>query len=149
MTLDTNYNFESRRHPFWNDVSDTQWSSWKWQLQNKIISIEQIQSILNFDPSFKIDLEEIKKTEIDFNFGITPYYFSLMSSDNQNCPIRMQAIPSSQENVKEPFEFMDFPKEEQMMPVPGLTHRYPDRAMLYTTHHCAVYCRFCTRKRKV
>jgi lysine 2,3-aminomutase len=31
--------------------------------------------------------------------------------------------------------------------VPGLTHRYPDRALLVTTHVCTMYCRFCTRKR--
>ncbi|PMW06113.1 lysine 2,3-aminomutase, partial [Pseudomonas sp. GW456-11-11-14-TSB2] len=35
------------------------------------------------------------------------------------------------------------------MPVPGITHRYPDRVLFYTTHNCAMYCRFCTRKRKV
>lgn len=35
------------------------------------------------------------------------------------------------------------------MPVPGLTHRYPDRVLWYISHNCAVYCRFCMRKRKV
>ena len=35
------------------------------------------------------------------------------------------------------------------MPVPGITHRYPDRVLFYTTHNCPVYCRHCTRKRKV
>jgi lysine 2,3-aminomutase len=35
------------------------------------------------------------------------------------------------------------------MPVEGITHRYPDRVLFYTTHHCPVYCRHCTRKRKV
>jgi lysine 2,3-aminomutase len=39
--------------------------------------------------------------------------------------------------------------EERDMPVPGITHRYPDRVLLYTTHNCPVYCRHCTRKRKV
>ncbi len=39
--------------------------------------------------------------------------------------------------------------EEKDMPVPGITHRYPDRVLFYTTHNCAMYCRHCTRKRKV
>jgi lysine 2,3-aminomutase len=39
--------------------------------------------------------------------------------------------------------------EERDMPVPGITHRYPDRVLFYTTHNCPVYCRHCTRKRKV
>jgi lysine 2,3-aminomutase len=39
--------------------------------------------------------------------------------------------------------------EERDMPTPGITHRYPDRVLFYTTHNCPVYCRHCTRKRKV
>jgi lysine 2,3-aminomutase len=35
------------------------------------------------------------------------------------------------------------------MPVRGITHRYPDRVLFYITHNCPVYCRHCTRKRKV
>ena len=38
-------------------------------------------------------------------------------------------------------------EEDKDAPVPGLTHRYPDRALLVTTHVCTMYCRFCTRKR--
>jgi lysine 2,3-aminomutase len=33
------------------------------------------------------------------------------------------------------------------MPVPGLVHRYRDRALLLATTVCAAYCRHCTRKR--
>jgi lysine 2,3-aminomutase len=39
--------------------------------------------------------------------------------------------------------------EERDMPTPGITHRYPDRVLFYVTHNCPVYCRHCTRKRKV
>ncbi|MBV1860054.1 MAG: KamA family radical SAM protein, partial [Nannocystaceae bacterium] len=46
-------------------------------------------------------------------------------------------------------ELVDPLAEERFMPVPGLTHRYPDRALLYVTHNCPVYCRHCTRQRKV
>lgn len=149
MGLELNALFVKNRHPYWKDVSDEKWTSWAWHLQNKITTLEQIRAIAESDPTFIVDFEEFVKTQKDFNFGITPYYFSLIDVKDADCPIRRQALPSSQENIKQTNEFLDFPKEEQMMPVPGLTHRYPDRAMLYTTHHCAVYCRFCTRKRKV
>jgi lysine 2,3-aminomutase len=39
--------------------------------------------------------------------------------------------------------------EEKHSPVPGLTHRYPDRVLFLVSNQCAVYCRFCNRKRKV
>jgi len=143
------HSFTSKRHAYWKDIPDSDWQSWKWHLQNKVISIADLKKILEFDGLFNLDLNDIEKTQKDFQFGITPYYFSLINPIDLNCPIRLQAIPSSSENVQLSNEFLDFPKEEQMMPVPGLTHRYPDRVMIYTTHHCAVYCRFCTRKRKV
>ena len=38
-------------------------------------------------------------------------------------------------------------EEEKDMPVPGLTHRYPDRCLLVVTNFCSMYCRHCTRKR--
>jgi lysine 2,3-aminomutase len=39
--------------------------------------------------------------------------------------------------------------EEGLSPVPGLTHRYPNRVLFLISSECAVYCRFCNRKRKV
>lgn len=136
-------------HKFWSHVSKEDWSSWSWQLRNRISSIEDLTKVAEADKDFQVDLQDVMKTQQDFDFSITPYYFSLMNHKDPNCPIRLQGMPTSLENVKLEYEFKDFPKEDSMMPVPGLTHRYPDRAMLYTTHHCAMYCRFCTRKRKV
>lgn len=141
--------YKSFRHKRWESVSDADWSSWTWQLQNKVQSLEDLEAIAAIDPMFHFDPLDIKKTQTDFNFAITPYYFSLMNLQDPACPIRLQGFPSSLENQRLDHEVFDFPKEDSMMPVPGLTHRYPDRVMLYTTHHCAMYCRFCTRKRKV
>ena len=83
-----------------------------------------------------------------FAVAVTPYYLSLMRPD-PDCPIRRQALPNESELVTFPFERVDPLAEESHMPVRGLTHRYPDRALLYVSHNCPVYCRHCTRKRKV
>lgn len=37
--------------------------------------------------------------------------------------------------------------EEHDTVVPGLVHRYPDRVLLLMNNMCAMYCRYCTRKR--
>jgi lysine 2,3-aminomutase len=84
-----------------------------------------------------------------FNMGITPYYASLIDKDDPNCPIRLQSVPNKGELFIHPSEMEDPLGEEANMPVPGITHRYPDRVLFYTTHNCPVYCRHCTRKRKV
>jgi len=121
-------------------------NNWQWQLQNCISTIEELKKIV------KISREEelqIKKSLDIFPMSITPYYASLMDKNDKQCPIRMQAIPSVEELQTSSSDMEDPLSEEFDSPVPGLTHRYPDRVLLLVTNECSVYCRHCTRKRKV
>ena len=79
--------------------------------------------------------------------AITPYYLSLIDPDNPNCPIRKQAIPTINELVIKPEDLVDPLHEDGDSPVPGLTHRYPDRVLMLVTDQCSMYCRHCTRRR--
>jgi lysine 2,3-aminomutase len=135
----------SRRHPLWADVSDEQWNDWRWQSQNAIRSVRQLRTLLTYTAE---ELEAIGKLEADYKLAIPPYYFSLIDPDDPNDPIRIQSVPSPLE-AENPsgYELEDPLEEDKDSPVPGLTHRYPDRALLVTTHVCSMYCRFCTRKR--
>ena len=130
----------------WKDVSDKDWNSWIWQQQNRVKNLEQLVKVINLTD------EERKAYEGSvemFNMSITPYYAALMDPNDPNCPIRLQAVPKLGELYISPTDMEDPLAEERDMPVPGITHRYPDRVLFYTTHNCAMYCRFCTRKRKV
>lgn len=134
-----------RRHPLWQDVPETQWNDWRWQSQNAIRSVRQLRDLLPFTPA---ELEAIGELEGEYKLAIPPYYFSLIDPDNPNDPIRLQSVTSPLEARNESgYELEDPLEEDQDSPVPGLTHRYPDRALLVTTHVCTMYCRFCTRKR--
>src|SRR5438874_8189778 len=86
--------------------------------------------------------------EIEYKLAIPPYYFSLSDQENPHDPIRLQSVTSPLE-AENPsgFELEDPLEEDKDSPVPGLTHRYPDRVLLVTTHVCTMYCRYCTRKR--
>ncbi len=86
---------------------------------------------------------------VRFKVGVTPYYASLIDARDLACPVRRQAIPSTLELVTSREEREDPLAEDAHSPVPALTHRYPDRALLYTTHDCPMYCRHCNRRRKV
>lgn len=132
-----------RRHPVWKDVADDLWNDWRWQTQNSIRSVRQLRHLLPFSAD---ELEAIGRLESDFKLAIPPYYFSLINPDNPADPIRLQSVPSPLEEVSG-FELEDPLEEEKDSPVPGLTHRYPDRALLVTTPNCTMYCRYCTRKR--
>jgi lysine 2,3-aminomutase len=133
------------RHPLWRDVPLSQWNDWRWQSQNAIRSVRQLRNLLPFSSQ---ELEIIGDLEAEYKTAIPPYYFSLIDPDDPNDPIRLQAVPSPLEAENPSGYELDDPLEEDKdSPVPGLTHRYPDRALLVTTHVCTMYCRFCTRKR--
>ncbi len=122
------------------------WTNWKWQLQNRITTKEELENFF----SLSIQEKEIfDKAEKIFNFAVTPYYVSLANPSDPHCPIRKQIIPQALELIQTSYERQDPLYEENYMPVKGVTHRYPDRALWYLSHVCPVYCRFCTRKRKV
>ncbi|WCL47825.1 KamA family radical SAM protein [Leptospira sp. GIMC2001] len=115
-------------------------------MQNRIRSAEDLQA---YTKVFDHEIEAIQAASAHFDLGISPYYASLMDPDDPNCPIKKQAIPTKSELIRYPNEIDDPLAEEIHMPVKGVTHRYPDRAIWYLSHNCAVFCRFCTRKRKV
>ncbi len=86
--------------------------------------------------------------EAKYRMAIPPYYFSLIDPHDPHDPIRLQAVPSPQEAIGDrSIELNDPLEEDRDSPVPGITHRYPDRALVITTPVCSMYCRFCTRKR--
>ncbi|MSU80457.1 MAG: KamA family radical SAM protein [Gemmataceae bacterium] len=132
-----------RRHPLWRKVPKKQWDDWRWQSQNAIRSVRQLRGLLPFEPE---ELEAIGALEAEYKLAIPPYFFSLIDVDNPNDPIRLQSVTSPLE-AKSTFELEDPLEEDKDSPVPGITHRYPDRVLMVTTHVCTMYCRFCTRKR--
>src|ERR1700730_6083994 len=134
-----------RRHPLWRKVSEKNWNDWRWQSQNAIRSVRQLRDLLPFTQE---ELEAIGALEAEYKLAIPPYYFSLINTDDPNDPIRLQSVTSPLEMTnRSGYELEDPLEEDKDSPVPGLTHRYPDRALLVTTHVCTMYCRFCTRKR--
>ncbi|KAA1243798.1 KamA family radical SAM protein [Aquimarina sp. RZ0] len=136
---------KTKRHTLWENVPDEQWEDWKWQLSNRINSVEEISKIINLTDS------EINALQSDslFRVDITPYFISLLDPDDPNCPLRKQVIPTEKE--KEAFLGMqeDSLGEDAFSPVKGITHRYPDRVLMLVTTQCASYCRYCTRSRLV
>jgi len=130
----------------WKDATDEEWQDWRWQLRNRITKAEQLKLLLN--------LNEEEVAAIDVSKGrmataITPYFVTLMSRTDPNCPIRRQALPTLEEFHVSPHDLLDPCAEDENSPVHSLVHRYPDRVLLLVTDKCAVYCRYCTRRRMV
>ncbi len=134
------------RPEIWKDASDKDWNSWIWQQQKRVKTMEQLEKVIKVSED---EHQAFAASHEMFNMAITPYYASLMDPNDENCPIRLQSVPKGAELHIAPDDLEDPLGEERDMPVPGVTHRYPDRVLFYTTHNCAMYCRHCTRKRKV
>lgn len=128
----------------WKDVTDEEWNDWKWQVRNRIDSVEDLKQIINITEKEEKEIGEVLSK---FRMGITPYYASLMDPEDPNCPIRMQAVPTIMETHEGTADMEDPLAEDEDSPVPGLTHRYPDRVLFLITDQCSMYCRHCTRRR--
>lgn len=125
------------------------WRDWKWQLRHAIRDIETFENLLGveFEPDERAKLEETVST---FPIAITPYYASLIDIDEmENDPVFKQAFPSPSELKRSRCEMADPLHEDKDSPAPGITHRYPDRVLFLVSNVCSMYCRHCTRKRKV
>jgi lysine 2,3-aminomutase len=130
----------------WKGVSEREWNDWRWQLRHRITKLEQLKEIIELT---REEIEGIKHSKGRLALAVTPYFASLMEPGNPNCPMRRQAIPRIEEIRLSKSEMMDPLGEDNHSPVPGLVHRYPDRVLLLVTDQCAVYCRYCTRRRLV
>ena len=113
---------------------------WQQMIRDSVHTVDQLVEKFNLDRKVAEDLDEF------FQARINPYYLSLIRYPGD--PIWKQCVPDKKE-LDDMDGFEDPLHEDEMSPVPNITHRYPDRVLFLTTSQCGMYCRFCTRKRKV
>ena len=126
--------------------SPEQWADWRWHMRNRITDADALRGWLQ-----PTEEEEagIAGTEGIFQWSITPYYASLMDPDDPTCAIRRQVVPLMDELAPD-FVGVEDPLEEVAhSPVKNLIHNYRDRVAFCVTSQCAIYCRYCLRKRMV
>ncbi|MGA1875680.1 MAG: lysine 2,3-aminomutase [bacterium] len=132
-----------------SEIPVSNWKNWKWQVRHTIKDISTFEKLLgiSFGPEKR---KRLKATLAKFPLSITPYYVSLIDKANyENDPIFKQSFPSVSELMVTKYDMKDPLAEDRDCPVPGITHRYPDRVLFHVSNICAMYCRHCTRKRKV
>lgn len=135
-----------KRFKPWKDVSAAEWYDWNWQYHHLVMDMEELAGIV---PLKTEEIEAGRATKGAYKFSTTPYYATLIDPDNPECPIRLQTVPDLREMERSAADMRDPLGEDENSPVPGLVHRYPDRVLWLITSSCAMYCRFCTRRRIV
>lgn len=125
------------------------WKDWRWQLKHSIKDLNTFERLLGLALPEKLR-SSFQSIVNKFPMSITPYYLSLIKTDElENDPIFRQSFPVIDELEIQSTDMADPLHEEADSPVPGLTHRYPDRVLLLVSNTCSMYCRHCTRKRRV
>jgi len=135
---------KSRMNGLFANVPDSDWNDWKWQVRNRIETLEDLKKYVALTPE---EEDGVSKCLGTLRMAITPYYLSLINLNDPNDPVRKQAVPTAAELHQAEADLLDPLHEDTDSPVPGLTHRYPDRVLLLVTDQCSMYCRHCTRRR--
>ncbi|MBO4303279.1 MAG: KamA family radical SAM protein [Lentisphaeria bacterium] len=113
---------------------------WRKILQKGCASPEEIAE------KFHLDAGKLRAVAAQFPFFVNPYYFSLIREKGDG--IYRQCIPDERELSGSADLMKDPLGEEAHTPAPCVVRRYEDRCLLLVSNRCAMYCRFCTRKRK-
>ncbi|MFO7728793.1 MAG: KamA family radical SAM protein, partial [Desulfonatronovibrio sp.] len=121
---------------------------WIKELQNIVNTLDRLEEYINVSPEEREAIEGM-----DTKWGTTPYFASLMDPDDPACPIRMQVIPSRQEQenrfgLKDYLIFKENRAVGEKRP-DCIARQYHDRIAFTVTDVCANYCRHCFRKEMV
>lgn len=120
-----------------------QLEQWQTELQQSVRTLDALERYL---PIARKDT--LRKTVANMRLSITPHTLSLINWNDPDDPILRMCVPSEEELSFLPEELVDPIGDEAKSPVPFLTHRYPDRVLIYATFFCSLYCRFCFRRFK-
>lgn len=123
---------------------ENNWNDWRWQTRNRISDVYLLSEIIDLTTQ---EIENIKKVEKKYRWGISPYYASLIYDDNRLNPVRLQSIPTLLE-LREGGS-LDPMAEEFTNPAGAITRRYPDRLIINVTNKCPSFCRHCQRRRNI
>lgn len=129
-----------------SDSRPPEWKNWRWQMQNRIHDAEALREWI--EPTAD-ELAAIEQTGDVFRWNVTPYYASLMDPADPSCPVRRQVVPTMEELGSDIVDEVDPLDEVGHSPVKNLIHNYEDRVAFCVTAECAIYCRYCLRKRMV
>lgn len=124
-------------------TTDRELPEWKRLLRESLCYAKDIAARLSLTPEEEAEIRDVINK---YPMRVNPYYLSLIKEKGD--AMWKQCIPAVEE-LHDLVGFEDPLSEERDSPVPVVVHRYPDRVLLMVSNSCAMYCRFCTRKRRV
>ena len=137
-----------RHVPAYKDIDEAVFLDHLWQQKNAVKTPAELLNTIKdvCSPEFFADVAE-GFALAPMAVRVSPYAISLINwNDPVNDPIRRQFVPLASTLLPDhPRLTLDSLHEQDDSPVPGLVHRYVDKALFLPLNTCPVYCRFCTR----
>lgn len=134
--------------PAYRDVDEATFLDYRWQMKNSVTKVAKLLATVQ-ELASDAFIEDVREGfhHAPMAVRVSPYMLSLIDwASPYDDPIRRQFIPTGSELLPDhPKLDLDSLHEQEDAPVPGLTHRYPDKALFLALDTCPVYCRFCTR----
>ncbi len=117
---------------------------WQTLLSEGYYSVQELQNLFQFGEE---EMKPLSFIQEKYPVSVNPYYLSLINPNDPDDPLRKMSIPSVYE-LNRAGSF-DTSGEQKNTVLPGLQHKYPETALILSTNQCAMYCRFCFRKRLI
>ncbi len=137
-----------RHLPAYQGIDTDTFLDHSWQARNSVTSPSRLRKALgdHVNAEFYEDVDAGFR-RAPMSIRISPYLMALINwEDPYSCPLRKQFLPVGlQVEQDHPQLHLDSLHEQEDAPVPGLTHRYGDKALFLPLDTCPVYCRYCTR----
>lgn len=130
---------------FKEQVPGDLWNDWRWQLRNQVAGLDGLAGLLTARGRL-FDRKALEPVVRRYRFNAVPYVLDLIDWNDPGDPILRQCLPDPRELDEDPAGTADPYAERTQTGVPGLLHRFPDRALIVMTTACAMACRHCTRK---
>ncbi|MGY5958811.1 EF-P beta-lysylation protein EpmB [Kosakonia sp. BK9b] len=116
---------------------------WLLQLNDVITDPDELLRLLKIDNDPNLIAGSAAKRL--FPLRVPRAFAARMQPGDPNDPLLRQVLTTSEEFLAAPG-FTTDPLEEQSSVVPGLLHKYRNRALLLVKGGCAVNCRYCFRR---
>ena len=129
-----------------HNASQAEWTDWRWQMRARVRGVETLERYITPTDGERAAIEATRGL---FKWALTPYSASLMDPVDPADPVRRQLVPQVAEVEPHIVGVVDPLDEVGHSPVKNLVHNYPDKVAFCITSECAVYCRYCLRKRMV
>lgn len=116
---------------------------WQVDLQHCVRTLDELEQYIPIE-----NKPRMQEVLANMRLSITPHTLKLIDWNDPNDPILLMSVPQERELLFSPEELVDPIGDEAKSPIPFLTHRYPDRVLVYATFFCSLFCRFCFRRSK-